>query len=162
VIAMFNEGSCFAAAIVIFSILGFMAKKQGTSVENVIDAGTGLAFVAYPTAILELPWSPLWSVLFFLMLFFAVLDSQFCTIEGFIVTLTDEWPKYLRNNKTKFTAIMCLISYAIGISMVTQNGIYIFNIFDTYAVSGQLLLTIVFFEAVSVSWFYGRIKLIKK
>ena len=53
-----------------------MARRLGEDVEDVIDQGPGLAFIAYPQAVALLPIPQLWSVLFFFMLLTLGLDSQ--------------------------------------------------------------------------------------
>lgn len=92
--AAFNEGTCLISGFVIFSVIGFMAKTEGRKVSEVADSGNysfvknyqsiylcvcigpGLAFVAYPAAVAQLPFSPFWSALFFIMIIFIGLDSQ--------------------------------------------------------------------------------------
>ena len=81
------------ASVVIFSVLGFMAKRLNVSIETVAEGGQGLAFVAYPEALSQLPLAWLWAVLFFFMLFLLGLDSEFALLETALTAMYDGFPK---------------------------------------------------------------------
>lgn len=61
--------------------------------------GTGLAFIVFTEAIIRMPVSPLWAVLFFIMLFCLGLSTMFGSIEGVVAPLQElrvlpkTWPK---------------------------------------------------------------------
>ena len=70
--------------------------------------GPGLAFVLFTEAILHMPGSPFWAVLFFLMLLFLGLDSQFATLEGIITVLRDF--KYVKKIRKELLVGMYTVS----------------------------------------------------
>ncbi|XP_069181360.1 sodium-dependent neutral amino acid transporter B(0)AT3 isoform X2 [Procambarus clarkii] len=116
-------------------------------------SGTGLAFIVFTEAINQFPWAPLWSVLFFLMLFTLGIDSEFGTLEGVITSVVDL--KVFPNiRKEILTAIICCICCAISMVFAHGAGNYVFILFDDF--SGNIpLLIVAFFECVSVSYVYG-------
>lgn len=58
IISLMDTFTSFLAGITIFSILGNLAYESGKNVEDVVSAGTGLAFVSYPDAIAKFQYVP--------------------------------------------------------------------------------------------------------
>uniref|UniRef100_A0A8C5X9K6 Transporter n=1 Tax=Malurus cyaneus samueli TaxID=2593467 RepID=A0A8C5X9K6_9PASS len=134
-----NSGTSFVAGFAIFSILGFMAEEQGVPIAEVAESGPGLAFIAYPRAVVMLPFSPLWACFFFLMVVLLGLDSQVKLQEQALGKILSLFPA--------LALALCLIPLPslspccpLGPS---QGGMYVFQLFDYYAASGMCLLFVV-------------------
>nr|XP_021153489.1 sodium-dependent neutral amino acid transporter B(0)AT1 isoform X2 [Columba livia] len=116
--------------------------------------GTGLAFIAFTEAITKMPVSPLWSILFFIMIFCLGLSSMFGNMEGVLVPLQDLNIVSSKVPKELVTGLICLGSYLVAFIFVLKSGSYWLALFDTFSGSIPLLI-IAFFEMFSVVYIYG-------
>ncbi|XP_009859590.2 sodium- and chloride-dependent GABA transporter 1 [Ciona intestinalis] len=152
-ICFVNCCTSFLAGFVVFSVLGALAFQTGRDIEDVVDQGAGLAFVAYPAAVANLPIAPLWAFLFFFMLLNLGLDSQFGMIEAVVSGLLDE-VSWFRKNRVKFLAGLCFVQFLLAIPMVTESGMYWVTLIDWYA-SGFPLMCAAVCEIICIAWVYG-------
>ncbi|KAB0394609.1 hypothetical protein E2I00_010959, partial [Balaenoptera physalus] len=152
-----NSGTSFVAGFAIFSILGFMSQEQGVPISEVAESGPGLAFIAYPRAVVMLPFSPLWACCFFFMIVLLGLDSQFVCVESLVTALVDMYPSVFRKKNRREVLILgvSVTSFLVGLVMLTEGGMYVFQLFDYYAASGMCLLFVAIFESLCVAWAYG-------
>uniref|UniRef100_A0AAR2LY39 Transporter n=1 Tax=Pygocentrus nattereri TaxID=42514 RepID=A0AAR2LY39_PYGNA len=160
-LCMLNSGTSFVAGFAIFSVLGFMAYEQGTDISTVAESGPGLAFIAYPRAVAMMPIPQLWAICFFIMIILLGLDSEFVGLEALMTAITDMYPQFfLMGHRRKFFLLLiCIGSFFIGLVMVTEGGLYIFQLFDYYACSGMTLLLFAILQSVCIGWVYGADRL---
>ncbi|OQR73138.1 sodium- and chloride-dependent glycine transporter 2-like [Tropilaelaps mercedesae] len=153
IVSILDTVTSIIAGLVIFSVLGAMAHELGVKVEDVVQGGPGLAFVAYPEALARLPCPQFWSVLFFLMLFTLGLDSEFALLENFLTGISDAVP-VLRRHKMAFTIITGVCCFILGLPFVTRGGQYVLEVMDKYGGSTALIF-IAICECIAISWIYG-------
>ena len=144
----------------LFSIVGFMAHKLGADVGEVAQAsGPGIAFVVYPEAIAQLPWSSLWSAIFFLTLITVGIDTQFGQFETLTSGLMDTFST-LQRHPFKTKTVCAIFSFAMGLPICTSGGMYLYQVIDWYAAA--LAFTMVgFLEVVTVCYIYGMTRFCK-
>ncbi|XP_018414492.1 PREDICTED: sodium- and chloride-dependent neutral and basic amino acid transporter B(0+) [Nanorana parkeri] len=160
IVCVTNCGTSVFAGFAIFSILGHMAYISEKSVSEIVDSGFGLAFIAYPEALSQLPVSQLWSFLFFVMLLTLGLDSQFALIETITTSIQDAFPEVMKKRRAIITTCCCCVLFLLGLVCVTQAGIYWVNLID-YFCGGWTLLFAAVLELVGVCWIYGGNRFIK-
>uniref|UniRef100_A0A8C5G8L4 Transporter n=1 Tax=Gouania willdenowi TaxID=441366 RepID=A0A8C5G8L4_GOUWI len=144
--------------LTIFLIRGLTLKGSTDGIKYLFTPdgveGTGLAFIVFTEAIINMPVSPLWAVLFFIMLFCLGLSTMFGNIEGLVVPLQDlnilprTWPKEV------VCGLTCLVSFALGLIFAQGSGTYWLALFDNFAGSIPLLV-IGFCEMFAVVYIYG-------
>jgi solute carrier family 6 amino acid transporter-like protein 5/7/9/14 len=152
-IAFANCGTSIFAGFVIFSIIGFMAKQANLPVEDVIKGGTGLAFIAYPEAVTQMPVPQLWSFLLFFMLITLGLDSQFTMTETLSTAVMDQFPN-LRAHKGKVVITASVVGFIFGLTLCTRGGLFMFELINWYSAYWGLLICAIV-EVITVSWLYG-------
>ncbi|XP_018312137.1 sodium-dependent dopamine transporter isoform X2 [Mycetomoellerius zeteki] len=151
--SLINSATSFVAGFVIFSVLGYMARASGKSIQDVATEGPGLVFIVYPAAIATMPGSTFWALIFFMMLLTLGLDSSFGGSEAIITALSDEFP-IIGNNREVFVACLFTLYFLVGLASCSQGGFYFFHLLDRYA-AGYSMLFAVLAETIAVSWIYG-------
>ncbi|XP_056000421.1 sodium-dependent proline transporter-like [Ostrea edulis] len=153
ILALISEGTSIFGGFAIFTIVGYMAHIAGKPVEDVVQAGPGLAFLVYPAALSELPFPNVWAVVFFVMLFTVGLDSQFAKMETCMTAVSDTFPR-LRRHKALLSVVLCSFFFLAGLLLCTNAGLYIFQLLDWYvAAIGVPLFGVL--ECLIFGWIYG-------
>ncbi|NXO28190.1 S6A18 protein, partial [Cisticola juncidis] len=131
-------------------------KLKSCDLQEFLDqsvSGTGLAFIVFTQAIILMPGSQAWAILFFIMLFSLGLSSMFGNIEGVFTPLLELQIIPKSAPKELLSGIICLICFLIALCFTLGSGSYWIDIFDRYAASVPLLV-LAFFEVIGVVYIY--------
>ncbi|XP_075868226.1 inactive sodium-dependent neutral amino acid transporter B(0)AT3 [Nelusetta ayraudi] len=117
-------------------------------------SGTGLAFIMFTEAVLSMPGSQVWAVLFFIMLFFLGLSSMFGNVEGVLSPLKDLKVVPSCIPEQAVIALHCMVSFVVSLIFTQASGNYWVEVFNGYVGSVPLLI-IALFEIIGVIYVYG-------
>jgi NSS family neurotransmitter:Na+ symporter len=124
IIAIADFGTSFVAGLAVFATLGgmaFVTRAAGhpVGVENVAEGGPALAFVAFPYALAQLPYSAYFSFIFFFALVTLGIDSAFSLTESMLAAVVDKtgWRRSI------VLPLITVVGIAVGVVYVTQGGL---------------------------------------
>lgn len=150
VVALANSSFEILAGIGVFAALGFMAYSAGSSVEDVVSGGIGLAFIAFPKIISSMgAGGDLFGFLFFASLVVAGITSMVSILQVPIQAFQD---KLAWSHKKSVTIIAGGSAVVSTLIFSTHSAITFVDIIDYFAnnigiVGGGLL------SIILVSWF---------
>ena len=153
IVVFSNAFTSFFAGILVFSVLGFVAKSTGKDIEEVVRQGPDLVFIILPEGLTMLEFPQLWSLLFFMMLISLGIDFNFANVETIATSIIDRF-KSLNQRRGLVVMLICSLGFFLGLSMVTQGGLYMFTLIDHTTFSWNIML-FSFLEVVVVAWIYG-------
>jgi NSS family neurotransmitter:Na+ symporter len=147
--AFINCGFSMLAGIMVFGVLGYMAKQQGVPIQDVVGAGVGLAFVTIPKAINLLPAAGFFGFLFFISLVFAGLSSMISISEACCSALMDKFGW----GRKPTASLLVIIGFIFSLIFMTQGGLLVLDIVDHFVNNfGIVFAGLV--EVIFVSWFF--------
>ncbi len=148
VVAFSNSGFELLAGIGVFAALGFMANASGSAVSEVAESGIGLAFIAFPTLIGEMPGGAIFGVLFFLSLVFAGLTSLVSLVQVPIAAISD---KLNISNRTSTLIVGGLMAIVSCLVLPTVTGLNVLDVVDAFA-NNLGIVGIALISIIVVGW----------
>ncbi|MHC5083721.1 MAG: sodium-dependent transporter, partial [Planctomycetota bacterium] len=153
IIGIADFATSFIGGIAIFATIGGMAHVtaqagQPVAVDKVVDAGPGLAFVAFPYALAQLPGAAWWSLIFFFMLVTLGIDSAFSITESVLAGIVDKtgWRRSI------VLPVMSIIGIGTGLMYVTVDGLTLLGTVDGFVNGTWGIAFIGLIECVCLGW----------
>ncbi len=154
IIGIADFATSFIGGIAIFATIGGMAHVtaqagQPIPVSEVVNGGPGLAFVAFPYALAQLPAAAWWSLIFFFMLVTLGIDSAFSITESVLAGIVDKtgWRRSI------VLPVMSIVGIGTGLMYVTVDGLTFLGTVDGFVNGTWGIAFIGLIECVALGWF---------
>jgi len=142
--------------LTVFAYMGHMAAVSNVHISQLPLQGPDLVFVAYPAALSLMPAPTFWAILFFVMLYFLGIDTEFCFLETVGGFIEDEKIKIFgRLFKIEVMRVfMTLAFFVVGVFLYTKAGFYFLTLYDDYITVVPMTLTATL-ECLIFGWLVG-------
>ena len=151
--SLVNVCTSFLYGTVVFAGLGYLSHHLHSDIKQFTDSNMGLVFVVYPEILASIHGAPIFSILFFIMLFTLGLDSVFAGAESVYTAISDEYPIFARHPRLS-RGLVVLIPFLVSMPTLTHGGKYIVHFMDFFGTSPSILF-IVLCELIATLWYYG-------
>ncbi|MFI4911985.1 MAG: sodium-dependent transporter [Sedimentisphaeraceae bacterium JB056] len=155
IISLSDFATSFIAGVAIFATLGgmaFVTAQAGNPipVDKIADKGVSLAFIAFPYALAQLPYSAWFSFFFFLALITLGIDSAFSITETALAGIVDKTGL----KRSVVLPIITVVGLLSSMVYITSGGLNWVGVFDgivngTWGISFLGLL-----ECLVLGWYY--------
>lgn len=144
------------SAIGVFSVLGYMSLEMGIPLNNLVQEGTSLAFIIYPTV-----FNILGDIGFILgpLFFFSVCIAGFTSALSMIEPLSFSIQNKFALTRSKTTLLLCLVGFIASLMYSTTHGLDLLGNVDIFLNDIVILIGIVF-ECILFAWVFKADSLI--
>ncbi|MGD2095571.1 MAG: hypothetical protein PVH77_11240, partial [Phycisphaerales bacterium] len=162
IISIADFATSFVAGLAVFATLGGMAfvtqqSGQPVAVENVAEGGPSLAFVAFPYALAQLPYSAWFSFVFFFALVTLGVDSAFSMTESILASIVDKtgWRRSI------VLPVLSIIGFLFGLIYITEGGFNWLGTIDGFVNGTWGIAFMGLLECVVLGWLW-RIDILRR
>jgi NSS family neurotransmitter:Na+ symporter len=162
IISLADFATSFVAGLAVFATLGAMAfatQQAGSPgpVEEVARGGPSLAFVAFPYALAQLPYSAFFSFVFFFALVTLGIDSAFSITESVLASIVDKtgWPRAV------VLPVMSIIGLSCGLVYITRGGLDWLGTIDGFVNGTWGIAFLGLLECIVLGWLW-RVDILRR
>lgn len=153
VVGFANSGFEILAGIGVFAALGFMAHASGVAVDKVVSGGIGLAFIAFPTIISQMPGGSFLGVLFFISLLLAGFTSLISLVQVVVAAVQEKAGINRVPSVLLVGGVMTIASVAL---FPTTTGLNTLDIVDNFA-NNVGIVSVALVTLIVVVWLLGEL-----